>query len=254
MLTLLAKIRLLRIIFIPLLKKFNFEFKWKHDLTSRPFYLKSFEHKGYWFYGKGREKDDLKFYKKLILKESCLLEVGPHIGYLTQYFEDLVGSKGRILAIEPTQNSLRYLKKNTHLNTIIIEKAASNKKGQAEFFVEEFGGFTNSLNKQFTFSSNESHNQSQNVASNVSSVLVETDTIDNICSQNNFEPNFIKIDAEGAEYDILKGASNTLKNVNGLMVEISRHKDEILSLLADFGFKRISDNIESKNYFFVNVD
>ena len=58
---LIANIRLLRLIFIPLLKKFNFEFKWKHDITKRSFYLRSFDHKGYWFYGKNREKDELKF-------------------------------------------------------------------------------------------------------------------------------------------------------------------------------------------------
>ena len=51
------------------------------------------------------------------------------------------------------------------------------------------------------------------MSSNVSSVIVETDTLNNICSQHNFKPNFIKIDVEGAEYDVLKGASNILKNV-----------------------------------------
>ena len=106
-----ANIRLLRFIFIPLLKKFNFEFKWKHDITKRSFYLRSFDHKGYWFYGKNREKDELKFFKKLISQDSCVLEVGSHIGYLTQYFEDLVGSEGRVFAVEPTRGSLQYLKK-----------------------------------------------------------------------------------------------------------------------------------------------
>jgi len=147
---LLANIVLLRLIFIPLLKKLNFEFKWRHDITKRPFYLKSFDHKGYWFYGKDREIDELKFFKKLILQGFSVLEVGTHIGYLTQYFEDLVGSKGRVLAVEPTQDSLRYLKKNIRSDTIVIEKAASDKKGQAEFFVESFGGFTNSLVEEFT--------------------------------------------------------------------------------------------------------
>ena len=248
---LIANIRLLRLIFIPLLKKFNFEFKWKHDITKRPFYLKSFDHKGYWFYGKDREIDELKLFKKLILQDSCVLEVGTHIGYLTQYFEDLVGLDGRVLAVEPTQNSLRYLKKNVRSNTIVIEKAASYKKGQAEFFVEEFGGFTNSLLEEFTYSQNASHVLSQNLSSNVSSVKVETDTLDNICSQNNFVPNFIKIDVEGAEYDVLKGASNTLKNVNALMVEVSKHKNDVLSLLADFGFNQIEGANKTNNYFFV---
>jgi FkbM family methyltransferase len=191
---LIANIRLLRLLFIPLLKKINFEFKWKHDLTKRPFYLKLFDHKGYWFYGKEREKDELKLFKKLISQGSCVLEVGTHIGYLTQYFEHLVGSEGRVLAVEPTQNSLRYLKKNVRSNTIVIEKAASSKKGQAEFYVEQFGGFTNSLVEEFTRSKNDSHVASQRVSSNVTSVIVETDTIDNICSQNNFVPNFVKID------------------------------------------------------------
>lgn len=247
-----ASIRILRWIFIPLLKKLNFEFKWKHDITKRPFYLKLFDHKGYWFYGKVREKDELKFFKELILHDSCVLEVGAHIGYLTQYFEDLIGSDGRVLAVEPTQSSLRYLKKNIRSNTTVIEKAASSKKGQAEFFVEEFGGFTNSLVEEFTLLVNKLHVASQNVA--FSSIIVETDTLDNICSQNNFVPNFIKIDVEGAEYDVLKGASNTLKNVNALMVEVSRHKNDVFSLLADFGFKQIDGVSNSNNYFFVKAN
>ena len=246
-----AKIRIIRLIFIPLLKKFNFEFKWKHDITKRPFYLKLFDHKGYWFYGKDRENEELYFFKKLILKDYCVLEVGTHIGYLTQYFEDLVGSDGRALAVEPTQSSLRYLKKNVRSNTTVIEKAASSKNGQASFFVEEFGGFTNSLVEEFTLSENESLIESQSMSSNVSSVVVETDTLDNICSQNNFVPNFIKIDVEGAEYVVLKGASNTLKNVNALMVEVSRNKNDVFSLLADFGFNQIDGVNNSNNYFFV---
>jgi len=246
-----AKIRILRLVFIPLLKKFNFEFKWKHDITKRPFYLKLFDHKGYWFYGKDREKEELYFFKKLILKDSCVLEVGTHIGYLTQYFEELVGADGRVLAVEPTQSSLRYLKKNVRSNTTVIEKAASSKNGQARFFIEEFGGFTNSLVEEFTLSKNDSLIASQSVSSNVSSVVVETDTLDNICSQNNFVPNFIKIDVEGAEYDVLKGASNTLKNVNALMVEVSRNKNDVFSLLANFGFNQIDGVNNSNNYFFV---
>jgi len=251
---LLANIVLLRLIFIPLLKKLNFEFKWRHDITKRPFYLKSFDHKGYWFYGKNREIDELTFFKKLILQGFSVLEVGTHIGYLTQYFEDLVGSKGRVLAVEPTQDSLRYLKKNIRSDTIVIEKAASDKKGQAEFFVESFGGFTNSLVEEFTHTCNESHIESQNVVSDVSSVIVETDTLDNICCQNNFVPNFIKIDVEGAEYSVLKGASHILKNVNGLMVEISRNEKGVLNLLASLGFKLVGAVTISRNYFFVKED
>ena len=130
----LSNLRILRFIFIPLLKILNFEFRWKHDLTNKPFYLQSYYHKGYWFYGHNREKDELYFFQKLISKGDSVLEVGTHIGYLTQYFEFLVGDAGQILAVEPTPNSLYYLKKNVCPKTIIIEKATSNRCGEVGFF------------------------------------------------------------------------------------------------------------------------
>ena len=123
--------------------------------------------------------------------------------------------------------------------------------GKLNFFTEEFGGLTNSLVAEFTQSQNESHQKSQHVSSRVSSITVETDTLDNICSQNNFVPNFIKIDVEGAEHDVLNGAKHILEHANALMVEISRNGDEVLRLLASFGFKRLNDLKGSENYFFV---
>jgi len=67
-------------------------------------------------------------------------------------------------------------------------------------------------------------------------------------------PNFIKIDVEGAEYSVLKGASHILKNVNGLMVEISRNEKGVLNLLASLGFKLVGAVTISRNYFFVKED
>ena len=131
----------------------------------------------------------------------------------------------------------------------MIEKAASCKKGHAEFFVEEFGGFTHSLVEECTRSNNDSHF----LSATISSVIVKTDMLDNICSQNSFAPNFIKIDIEGADYDVLKGASNILKNVNGLMVEVSKHKNDGLSLLTECGFKQSDGATKTNNYFFVKV-
>jgi len=247
----LANLRYLRFIIIPLLKKFNFEFKWKHDLTKRPFYLQSFYHKGYWFFGHIREKEELKYFQKLIVKGGNVLEVGAHIGYLTQYFEDLVGFSGRVLTVEPTPLSLYYLKKNIRPDTIVIEKAASDKCGKVELFIEEFGGFTNSIIAEYTHSRNAIHQKFQNVASDITSITVETDTLDNICSQNSFVPNFIKIDVEGAEYDVLKGAKSILNETDALMIEVSRNREKVFTLLTELGFKRIDMLIESSNYFFV---
>ena len=246
-----ANLHILRSILIPVLKTLNFEFRWKHDLTNKPFYLQSYYHKGYWFYGQNREKDELYFFQKLISKGDSVLEVGTHIGYLTQYFEFLVGDAGHILAVEPTPNSLYYLKKNVRPKTIIIEKAASNRCGEVDFFIEEFGGFTNSLVSEFTHTQNKLHQKFQHINSDISSIKVKTDTLDNICFQNNFLPNFVKIDVEGAEYDVLLGAKNILKNVKAIMVEISSNENDVFSLLHSLSFKKMNVLNESKNIFFV---
>ena len=247
----LVNLSILRYIFIPVLKTLNFEFRWKHDLTNKPFYLQSYYHKGYWFYGQNREKDELYFFQKLIDKGDSVLEVGTHIGYLTQYFEILVGDAGNILAVEPTPNSLYYLKKNVWPKTIIIEKAASNKLGEVEFFTEEFGGFTNSMISEFTQNQNKLHQKFQHINSDISSIKVKTDTLDNICFQNNFLPNFVKIDVEGAEYDVLLGAKHILKDVKAIMVEISNNENDVCSLLNNLSFKKMNVLNKSKNIFFV---
>ncbi len=79
---------------IPLIKKFDFKIKIKHDLTGRDFHLNTWMHRGYWFYGENREKSEIQAYKKMIHSGDRVLEIGGHIGYLTQLFEELAGRGG----------------------------------------------------------------------------------------------------------------------------------------------------------------
>lgn len=246
----LANLKLLRFFFIPLLKKINFEFKWQHDITKRNFYLQTFNHKGYWYYGKKRDLEEYNLYKKMIHSGQSVLEIGTHIGYLTQVFEMLVGKDGSVLAVEPSPKNIYFLKKNILSETFVVEKAASNVSSEVDFYTEEYGGFTNSLIDEFTKTQNISNNKNQFVKSPISNIKVQTDTIDNICKVYKFYPNFIKIDVEGAELLVLKGALNTLPFVKSLMVEISFNKNEILQLLSNFGFKVTFITSKSNNYFF----
>ena len=245
---LLASIYFLRTIFIPLLKLFNFRFKWKHDITKRDFYLESFKHKGYWYFGKNREKFEIDAFYKLIQKGDKVLEVGTHIGYVTQVFEEIIGKEGQLIVIEPTPESNYYLKKNIFPTTKIICKAASNYCGEGSFFTMNNGGFTNSLDREFLISFE--GNDSQNITSQVKVIKVEVDTIDNICKEQDFYPTFLKIDVEGSELKVLKGATNILNSINALMVEITYDKKEIFQFLEKCGFQECYENSNSTNYFF----
>jgi len=239
----LAKSQLLRLIFFPILRKLDFEIRWKHDITKRPVSLLTWLHKGYWYYGLDREFDEVERFRELINDGDCVLEVGGHIGYVTQIFEDLVGSSGIVYVAEPTPFSRYFLAKNVSSNTTILPIALSDVSGNMDFYIEEFGGFTNSLVSEFTETSSKWLKASQNKSvTEVKKIKVDVNTIDLVSKREGITPNFIKIDVEGAELSVLKGAEKTLLSVDALMVEISRNHEEIYELLYRKKFKAKKKN------------
>ena len=111
-------------------------------------------HKGYWFYGSRRDINEIKNLRKLIFSSSKVLEVGAHIGYLTQLFENLLSPNGQIIVVEPSPINRKFLTRNIKKTTLILPIALSNKIGNSKFFIDSYGGFTNSLKENFTFFKN----------------------------------------------------------------------------------------------------
>jgi FkbM family methyltransferase len=91
-------------------------------------------------------------------------------------------------------------------------------------------------------------------------------TLDTVVKENNFPPpDMIKIDVQGAEKDIITGATNTLQSVKHLIVEMQHTEynlnapkvDVTLPFIESFGFKcvahRFCDNGPDADYGFVRV-
>ena len=120
---------------------------------------------------------------------------------------------------------------------MVLPFAMADMNGEMEFYTEKFGGFTNSLVNEFVEASSEALSESQKSdESSISKITVEVKTVDSMCELHSVSPNFLKIDVEGAELKVLKGAEKVLKNTNALMVEISRNHKEVFELLAAYGF------------------
>ena len=255
-----AQSGILRSIFFPILGQFDFQIRIKHDFTKRSFYLKSWSHKGYWYYGLSREGEEVDRFKELIKKGSNILEVGGHIGHVTQLFESLVSNSGKVLVAEPTKESLFYLKKNVLSSTTILPVAVSDKIGKLNFFTEHYGGYTNSLVEDFTSSMNTNLSITHRTKpKSIKKTEVDSTTIDQICKDKQYSPNFIKIDVEGAEYNVLIGGKETLQSVDSLMVEISRSNQEVYNFLYGLDFRAIhkdgnpvkKNDYPSGNIFFI---
>lgn len=255
----LADNNVLRGMIIPILRRLNFEVRWTHDVTKRKFHLLTYLHKGYWYFGSRREENELNRFKDLINEGDTVLEVGAHIGYVSQIFEDLVGETGRVIVAEPTEFSRRFLSKNIRSDTMILSMALSSTVGEMDFYTEEFGGFTNSLVPEYTENTSKGLSQSQHSRdSKIIKTKVNVSTIDTICRDHSVTPHFIKIDVEGAELDVLKGASKTLNKVSALMVEVSRHHEDVFDLLSGYDFKahnsageKIVETFPTGNIFFI---
>ena len=86
-----------------------------------------------------------------------------------------------------------------------------------------------------------------------------TTTIDKVVSDRNFDlPDFVKIDVQGAELDVLKGMTTTLKTVKHLVVELqhveynlgAKQVNESIPFIKSLGFKLLNDGDSTKNLYF----
>src|SRR6202035_4686115 len=104
----------------------------RHHWTGDKVYLHSFRHKGYWFYGMSRERDEMVALKGLVRASDAVFDIGAHIGYTALYLAALVPD-GHVYSFEPGSNNLPYLRRNvaTKLNISVIESAVGDRCGTA---------------------------------------------------------------------------------------------------------------------------
>ncbi|MEO6347210.1 MAG: FkbM family methyltransferase [Aquaticitalea sp.] len=231
---------------IKLLKKFNpGTIKIRHHLTKKPFYLDAFLHKGFWYYGKRREKDTIQLFSEIIPGCNFVIDVGANIGYFSQYFGQLTNDTKKVVIFEPGPENLTYLKRNISCYDSIrlIEKAVSNTNGRANFYVDDLTGQNNSLLSDYKIYDEVLKNSG--VTATKKMIEVETVTLDSFMEQEypGESPDFIKIDIEGAELFALQGMEKILElYAPTLMVEISENIPEVIKMLRDFDYILIRAN------------
>jgi len=183
-----------------------------------------------------REEDMVFLMKKYIKKSQVIIDCGSNIGFYPLLESKLVGDKGHIVCIEPDFRNYELLQKNISLissvKTDLFNIAISDKKGTMSL---DIGGPSN-LNK---IVSNDTM-----AASNI--VKVEVDTIDNLMEKLNLKPDFIRMDIEGHEIEVILGMRETIKRAtSGFVIFFELHPNEYseahslkeqLEFLYDEGF------------------
>lgn len=132
-----------------------------------------------------------------------VLDIGAYYGLYTLIASSKVGPTGQVIAFEPSPEQRKKLRWNLALNrskNVRVEDIAlSSNEGQAEFFsVLEGGGGFSGLRRP-------------DVTMKMRAIQVHTATLDSYLSERSLtRVDFVKIDVEGGELDVFKGATGLL--------------------------------------------
>lgn len=140
-----------------------------------------------------------------------VIDVGAYVGMFTIKAGKLVGDKGLVVAVEPEPRNLALLEHNIESynlrNTKIIRKAALDKETKTRLFLSNRAACHSLFHHSKHY------------------IEVEADSLDNIVSKLGLDHvDFIKIDAEGAELEILRGSEKIL-SFPGVKVSIASYHD-----------------------------
>jgi FkbM family methyltransferase len=154
----------------------------------------------------GFENGEYAFAERFVKPGMTVLDIGAHRGFYTLLFSRKVGRLGRVISFEPSPRERKrlnlHLKMNFCRNVEVKDCALGEASGNAELFLVH-GGDTgcNSLRPPDT-------------ALPTSPVAVIVKKLDDILSLAQVQRvDFIKLDVEGGELGVLKGAERLLQQI-----------------------------------------
>lgn len=151
------------------------------------------------------EKENIQFLKTTIQPGNIIIDIGAHLGLMSAICAQLTGNKGSIYAFEPTPLTFEILKKVIRMNgaqNIIqpVNKAVSNFTGELDFFVDDNDG----SNANSLVSRNDKNRNARKT---------KVVTLDDFIREKELKKlDLVKIDAEGSELDVLRGAVNSIRS------------------------------------------
>jgi FkbM family methyltransferase len=124
------------------------------------------------------------------------VDVGANIGVYTRFLAHLVGADGAVFAFEPSQLNFGRLRDNVrNPNVTVIEAAVGERSGTAKLFLSERANVDHRM-----FDSGD----------NRRAVDVELVSLDEFFPAG-AQVDFIKIDVQGHEYSVIRGASRIIR-------------------------------------------
>jgi len=183
------------------------------------------------------EEPILKDILSNINPNSNFFDIGANIGIYTCFVSSKLKS-GSVHAFEPDQNNLNRLRENLNINKFTTpvhtyDYALSDETGLQELFLEGSGA---------------PGEGSHSIVSNMNrsrGVEIQTHEGDELVGHDLPAPDYMKIDVEGAEYNVLRGLSDTIQRERPiiycevheeLLQDQGYSTDQLIEYLHGFGY------------------
>jgi FkbM family methyltransferase len=184
----------------------------------------------------------LEYFAEHVKRGETVVDVGANVGQYAVLFGVLVGPTGKVFSFEPDSEPRTLLEQNLAINHIAsvvhIEPMALFDKVGTHTFYSRPGDSMGSLERA-GFGSNAG-------LADIRETTVHTIPLDDYLVSNGLsDPDWLKIDAEGAEINVLRGASRALHGQTRIVCELHPYAwdsfgtsfDELMSIVQQAGRK-----------------
>ncbi|RMH72115.1 MAG: FkbM family methyltransferase [Gemmatimonadetes bacterium] len=160
-------------------------------------------------------------------------DIGANYGYISLLASTLVGDRGAVYAFEPLPENIQRIEQVLSANQVqnchVVSVAISDQTGTALLHFNTDSRATPSLTRD---------------TANLDSVEVATETLDHFI-QDHPLPHLIKLDVEGAESMVLKGAAHLLSRPDAPTWVIEIHDED--------NDRKVTDILELNQYSINNI-
>ena len=178
---------------------------------------------GYWL--GSYEMRKRQAFEAAIQPGAVVYDIGANVGYYSLLASELVGAKGKVVAFEPLPRNLVFINQHVALNHLgnvtVIDAAVSDASGEAYF--------------------NLGASSAMGHLAESGEITVKKVCLDEMLAEGSLQPpDYMKVDVEGAEFEVLKGARKLLERYRPMLF-LDTHQREAhnptITLLRALGYQ-----------------
>ena len=205
-------------------------------------------------------------------KGDIVIDVGAHIGIYTMICSRLVGASGKVIAIEAASPYFKTLQENIQLNSLnnVVAVNCILYSKDMPFSLSRYdailvAGRRGGIMEQEREQKIQEEQMFKSISSNsnfTENTMQRAMTLDTVLQQQMTagsinHPIWIKIDVEGAELDVLKGATKTLAANRNIAILIEIHRswlyEPILNFLRKYDFRLQAEHIYGEENVYAHI-